>query len=235
MIGIYYIATSNYKMGFDHFKKNLQYFYPNEEKTIIILSDGLKEWNNIKENNITYKVYYIQHFPWPIITLFKMKYILDFWDDSFDYVCYFNGNLQYNKDFDETTSKIDLNKLNVSRHCLRNKNNEFDGSQFANISEQSLAYISYPYKYIHGGFFFGPSDIVKKMCNGVSKMVGEDLKKNIIPQWHDESYLNKWCEDNPHLVNKEDFIKYAEFHPLYPVSIIETILKDRRTNKRIYE
>jgi hypothetical protein len=230
-IAIYYIATSNYKMGFEHFKKDIHYFYPNDDKTIIILSDGLNEWDGVKEGNVTYKVHHIEHFPWPIITLFKMKYILDFWDDSVDYVCYFNGNLQYNKDFDVISSKIDLSKLNVSRHCKRNKNIEFDGKPSSN---NSCSCIRHPYKYIHAGFFIGKSDIVKKMCMDVCRMTENDLAKNIIPKWHDESYLNKWCEDNPHLVNKDDFIKYAEFHPLYPVSIIETILKDRRTDKRIY-
>lgn len=74
-LAIYYIATSNYKMGFVHFKKNLGSFYPDFRKTVIILSDGLEKYDNIVEGNITYKTYHIDHFPWPIITLFKMKYI----------------------------------------------------------------------------------------------------------------------------------------------------------------
>lgn len=43
-LAIYYIATSNYKMGFNHFKKNLKYLYPEmKKKTVVILSDGLTE------------------------------------------------------------------------------------------------------------------------------------------------------------------------------------------------
>ena len=73
-LAIYYIATSNYKMGFEHFNKNISLLYPNFKKTIIILSDGLEDWNNVVGDNVTYKVYHIDHFPWPIITLFKMIY-----------------------------------------------------------------------------------------------------------------------------------------------------------------
>ena len=58
-LAIYYIATSNYKKGFIHFKKNIPYLYPEMRKTVVILSDGLTEWDNIIEGNITYKVYHI--------------------------------------------------------------------------------------------------------------------------------------------------------------------------------
>ena len=48
---IYYIATSNYKQGFKHFQKNLHLFYPELEKTVVILSDGLEEWNAVVDKN----------------------------------------------------------------------------------------------------------------------------------------------------------------------------------------
>ena len=112
---------------------------------------------------------------------------------------------------------------------------EFDGNGFANISNNSIAYINEPYKYIHGGYFFGPSNIVKQMCDDVSKMVEEDLKKNIIPQWHDESYLNKWCVLNKDKVNKKRFVSYSKYTKDQSIAIIETIEKDRRTSKRFFE
>lgn len=233
-LAIYYIATSNYKMGFEHFKKNLKYFYPEFKKTVMILSDGLTEWNNIVEDNITYKTYHIDHFPWPIITLFKMKYIYDH-RITCDYVCYFNGNLQYNPNYNTSLNKIDLTKLNVTRHAFSNENDEYDNKNFENVSQQSIAYINKPYKYVQGGFFIGPSDIVYKMCEDVCKICEIDLSNNIIPQWHDESYLNKWCEDNAKLIKKERLIKYAEFDHSFPFSIIETIDKDRRTSIRYYK
>lgn len=230
---IYYIATSNYKIGFLHFKKNLSFFYPNKEKVVVIISDGLDEWSGKIEGNIRFVVRKINHYPWPIITLFKMKLILDFWVDS-DYSFYFNGNLQYNPDY-ILPGLLDLEKLNVSRHTFSDPEVKFDGKKFENISPSSLAYINEPYTYIHGGFFGGPSEIVKKMCKDVSWMVEEDLKKNIIPQWHDESYLNRWCVSNSDLVTpKKRLFSYQEFSPEYPFAIIETIPKDRIYGKVIY-
>jgi hypothetical protein len=71
------------------------------------------------------------------------------------------------------------------------------------------------------------------MCNDVSKMVEEDLKKNIIPQWHDESYLNKWCVLNKDKVNKQRFVSYQKYTPGQSIAIIETIKKDRKTTWRL--
>ena len=67
-------------------------------------------------------------------------------------------------------------------------------------------------------------------------MRDKDLLKNIIPQWHDESYANKWCILKPHLISsKLKLISYQCFDTNYPFAIIDTIEKDRRTEKRYYE
>ena len=232
-LAIYYIATSNYKMGFEHFNKNISKLYPNFRKTVIILSDGLEEWNNVVVDNVTYKVYHIDHFPWPIITLFKMKYIYDHRIDC-DYVCYFNCDLQYNPNYDTSLNKIDLSKLNVSRHFYTDPNLEYDNEIFENVATNSQAYINHSYKYVNGGLFIGPSDIVYDMCKDVSEMCEIDLKNNIIPQWHDESYLNKWVQS--HLDKVAPLVQlfsYQCFDVEKPFALIETIKKDKKTNWRL--
>ena len=225
-LAIYYIATSNYKFGFTHFQQNLHYFFPQFKKTVIIISDGLSEWNNITKNGINYKVIHIHHLCWPIITLFKMKFIFDFQIDT-DYACYLNADLQCNFNYDYQTSNIDFNKLNVSVHVFSKDYMMYDNEIFESISPESQAYVSMPYKYVHGGFFFGPSHIVYDMCQNISKMCEKDLKKNIIPQFHDESYLNKWCTDNEHLIKRDRFISYHKFKNDCIVGIFNTFLKDR--------
>ena len=222
---IYYIATSNYKMGFEHFQKNLHYFFPQLKKTVIIISDGLEEWDGVEEKGITYKVHHIYHLCWPIIALFKMKLICDFWEEG-DYACYFNGTLQCNINYDYKNHNIHPNKLNVTVHACSNDENMFDGEYFANIDINSQAYIKRKYKYVQAGFFFGPSQIVYDMCQNVSKMCEIDLKKNIIPQWHDESYLNKWCCQNEHLINRQRFMSIG-FKDECMVGLCDTIKKDR--------
>lgn len=244
-LAIYYIATSNYKEGFKYFKQNLEYFYPEMQKTVIILSDGLDEWDNVTEGNISYKVRHIQHMPWPIVTLFKMNYILEHKIDC-DYVCFMQSNLRINKDYDYNSSRIDLSKLNLTRHAYakNTKNNivELDGYTYApNINKDSVAYIHKPYTYVQAGFFIGPSDIVYAMCDSVSKMVEIDLRHNIIPKWHDESYLNKWQSMHKDLVAPlKKLMSLVICEKDKPVSVVNTGKKDRTTiiyitDKKLYE
>ena len=209
---IYYIATSNYKMGFKHFKENICHFYPNYKKVVIVLSDGLSEWDNVEEDggNVIYKVYHIDHYCWPIITLFKMQHILNH-KINCKYAAYFNGNLQYNPNVD--MSLYDLSKLNVSTHIY-------------NPSDD----------YIMGGIFFGDSNIFYKMCEDVSIKVENCLLTNFIPEFHDETLLNEWVKENQDIVNKpQQLMSHNSFVQDVPFAIIETIEKDRRTNKRFYK
>jgi hypothetical protein len=237
-LAIYFIATSNYQNGFTFFKENLNTFFPNFRKTVIILSDGLTEWNNVEEDNITYKVYHIDHFCWPIITLFKMKYILDYRIDC-DYVCYCNANLQFNIHYNYDNDTIfDLTKLNVSHHACAYNNDMFDGYIFCEnkmsptykeFVKESETYIDHPYKYVHAAFFMGPSDIVYKMCNDIATSVEIDLRKNIIPLYHDETYLNKWVDTHPDLIHRGKFLSNGYFDDNIPFSLVQSFIKNRES------
>lgn len=212
-------------MGFEHFKKNLKYLYPEFDKTVVILSDGLTEWDGIVEDNINYKVYHIDHFCWPIIALFKMKYILDHKIDC-DYACYFNGDIELNPDFDWNTINdfIDLSKFNGMRHFhLENENLIMDGfmfdkrGRFYSTIENSVSFIEDGYTYTQSCFFIGTAGIVFKMCEDVSRMIEIDLKQNIIPNYHDESYLNRWIIDNKEVcADLKRFIDKYNINPNFP-------------------
>lgn len=231
-LAIYYIATSNYKEGFKYFKQNLEYFYPDMRKTVIVLSDGLMEWNNVTEGDITYKVYPILHMPWPLVALLKMNYILEHKIEC-DYVCFIQANLQINKDYDYNSARIDLSKLNLTRHSYAENTKDnivvLDGYKYApSINKDSVAYLHKPYTYVQSGFFIGASDIVYAMCESVSKMVEIDLRRNIIPQWHDESYLNKWRLLHKDLVAPlKKLICLDRFEDDKPLAMCNTISKNK--------
>ena len=233
-LAIYYIATSNYKEGFKYFKQNLEYFYPDMRKTVIILSDGLDEWDNVTEGNISYNVHRIRHMPWPIIALFKMSYILEHKIDC-DYVCFIQANLQVNKDYDYSSTCIDLSKLNLTKHVYSENTEDnvvvLDGYKYApGIDKNSVAYMHKPYTYVQAGFFIGPANIVYDMCESVSQMAEIDLRRNIIPQWHDESYLNKWRTLHKDLVAPlKKLVSRDTYENNKPVAVINTVSKDRTT------
>ncbi|MBQ2017041.1 MAG: hypothetical protein II208_00755 [Alphaproteobacteria bacterium] len=233
-MAIYFIATSNYKQGFEHFKRNLHLLYPDIKKTVVVLSDGLEEWDGVVENGITYRVFHIEHYVYPIIMLFKMKHILDHKIDC-DYVAYLNGDLQVNPDFDfsQIDKLIDLSKFNTTRHAWRCGEIEvFDSYLFDKmfLNKNSVAYIDGLYAYAQSGFFIGPSEIVFKMCQDVHRMTELDLRKNIIPSYHDESYMNRWIQDNKdsgNIVYPPLKIINSHAGAEWPLVIEKTFEKDR--------
>lgn len=201
-IAIYYIATGDYKRLFPDFLKSLHNFFPNNQKTLKVISDGLEEFNGYKENNLEVSVCpRINDYPWPIVTLYKMWHILTNFDELYNYSCYFNGNATINS---HSENVFDLNKITVSYHSFNSKNKTYDPWPYININKNSSAYLeNKTYEYIQGGFFFGPSNLIKKMCEEVMELVKYDTARHIFAQWHDESYLNKWCISNMKIVDKK--------------------------------
>lgn len=194
-LGIYYIATSNYKDGFDTFRKSIKYFMPNVEKTIIVLSDGLQEFNLINSENVNIIVHKIEHLPWPLITLLKFHYIYKYKSENFDYICYCNADLQFNTNC--FNYHFNENKINLCAHVNSHNFEVIDDFKFEyNKNKNSMSYIENSYKYCMGGFIYGPNRLFIDMCKDIINMIDKDLLNNIIAERHDESYLNKWAITN---------------------------------------
>jgi hypothetical protein len=192
MVGIYYIATGSYKVYLDGFIKSLENFRIGEYKEVILLIDELIDTTRY---TIPIKQFLVSDAPWPIVALLKMWYIYKYRGD-YDEIYYFNANAQIITDL-----PLCDNKLLLTRHTHSHKN--IDGHDFLNPNEdnpKSLSYIGlHEYQYVQAGFFGGKAEIVYKMCEEVSKWVESDLKRGIIPKWHDESYFNKWQTMNKNL------------------------------------
>ena len=45
-IGVYYIVTGPYKECFETFLKSLHNFFPNNQKVVKLISDGLEEYKD---------------------------------------------------------------------------------------------------------------------------------------------------------------------------------------------
>ena len=74
-------------------------------------------------------------------------------------------------------------------------------------------------KYFCGGTWFGKRDSIIDLVNSLSTRVGEDLEKNIIAIWHDESHINRWAIENHHgdetpdLCFDETYAQIKKFKP----------------------
>lgn len=210
-IAVYYIATDVYKSLFNDFLESLQNFFPDCKKIVKVISDDLEEYKDYEKGNVKVLICpRINHYPWPIITLYKMWHILQNFDDSADYACYFNANSII---YPHNENIFDTSKITVSYHSFNREENSYNPWPYIIINKNSSAYlVNETYEYIQGGFFFGPNQLIKEMCKDVVLLVKSDTSRGIFATWHDESYLNKWCVDNYTKVDKKYIMSaYKEY------------------------
>jgi hypothetical protein len=207
ILGIYYICTGRYKLWFDGFLKSLAYLLPGDEKHIVIISDGLNEYSNYIDNeNLIFvdKVDCIKDYPWPIVTLFKMKYIYDNQNPLYDYCFYFNGNAEVlNKPssfWNHFRVLLQDNDMIVAYHAtdaMIEKTSLYKrGSRHINLKRSSSYIDTDLYIYVHAAFFCGKSQEIYRMCKTHVDMVSVDLLNRIIAPWDDESYFNKYVYEH---------------------------------------
>ena len=198
-IAIYYIATNKYILFFEEFLNGLSFFFPNTPKKVILITD----YNNIDfslrgKDNIEIKQEHIDHYYWPIPTLFKMFYIEKFFADDCDYHFYFNANMKlvrepkFDENFDICFMKHYLSD-SLPLYIINNGNN----NNCVVPPSWAKCYISKSEipnhaKYCQAGFFGGSTNGMKHLISDINEMIKDDLRHNIIPIWHDETYLNKY-------------------------------------------
>lgn len=189
---IVYIATGDYKTYFDKFKKSLDKFLPKTEKILFLISDDEK-FN--KKHAIYSRL--IEHLPWPIVTLMKFKYINDAIEatksEEPSHVFYFNANVDFDREVTEkvflSSRLIAVEHSNLLVHC---KN---DPSSLRTEME-GISAIDHPYVYVAGGVVGGPIELMKEAATTIFEWTKTELAQNYIPQWHDESYWNKYVDLN---------------------------------------
>lgn len=199
-IAIYYYATSVYKDYFNDFYNSLENFFPGIEKKVHLFTD---DEENLYKTNKNIEWHHLNHYPWPIVSLYKMWRTLQNLDTSCDLHFHFNSNIIFSKDVDysKMMSVINDGKLIVARH--------YNYAPTENPFNKALLYI-------HGGIWGGNLQIVEKMCNEHSILLDRYINGNhIIPTWHDETIINQWYAYNPNLVEVIDFHDYGIIREKY--------------------
>lgn len=239
--GIYYICTGIYKNDFERFLLSVRNFFPNNKKKIILLSDGLDHYDKYTDDhNIIVEHHHIDDYPWPIVTLFKMKYMLMFKCDC-DYIFYFNANSEILPINDY--SWFDKDKLNLAYHkdyFSYNQNSCIFLEPYMDNPNSTSYMGTSDYTYVQGAFFGGPYTEVYKMCEQVNEMITIDLNNNIIPRYHDETYLNKYnyLHNNSYISNvlisqiKYNINDIKSFDPTQFIILHENIYKLDDNNKK---
>ena len=227
------MATSVYKDYFYNFLYTTKFLFPNDEKTLFVISDGLSEFNEKYYHDIKIIVNNIVDLPYPIITACKLRYLTEFTRDyDLDYILYFDADtLIFNKPdyfWEWFKSKLNTNKLIMSQHphYLYTPDREFD-EPFLVSNENSIGYVDKTLvnenkSYIITSFFAGTPEVIKETDNKIYNMLGKDLATlRWMPLYPDEAYLNA-IYVNENILNDYKTIDIGKYITINPYLFVET-------------
>ncbi len=197
-IGILYICTGPYVLFWKDFYETFnKKFLPGFQKRYFVFTDADTVYG---QDSDYIKVVKIEPQPWPLITLFRFSTFLKVEEElkKCDYLMFSNANMICDdiitpEEFLPRENEV----LSVTSHP-----GYYGKSKLIfpyERSKKSTAYIPWNCgsDYVIGAMFCGRSDSFIKMSKTLKRNIEEDLKKNIIAKWHDESQLNRYIVNKP--------------------------------------
>ena len=203
-VAISFLGTGKYLDFLPKYYENIEkYFLPNSEKTILAFTDG--ELDGTPEN---LKVFSQEHLDWPYITLKRFEIINKAREiiNDHDWFVFIDGDALVVDRIEEEEFFTDKPLFGVHHPCHYLKmppHNKYPGAY--EITENCNAAVDLekyqPKVYYQGCFWGGKVPEVCAMIDELEYRVGDDLKRNVVALWHDESHLNKYFIENPDLVH----------------------------------
>ena len=202
-IGLVYMATSVYKNYFRNFLESLKYLFPDDSKTLIIISDGLQEYDGTIHQGTKIYVKDVVDLPYPFLPCSKFRFVTRYCKEfDFDFIMNFDSDtiiLEKPKQFwDILKLKMKSGKLlcTLHPHYLYTPDRDFY-EPFIVSNPDSIGYIDAHFinerrSYIMTSFFGGTYDIIKYFDDKIYYMLGRDMDNlRWIPRFPDEAYMNK--------------------------------------------
>lgn len=197
-IGVLYLCTGPYKLFwedyYNSFEKNFlknytKHYYVFAEK----FDDGLEKYEGNK--NVT--LIHIDAMPWPLITLLRFRYFLSIEEEliKHDYLMFTNANIVCDE---VVTAEEFLPDESIGQEMSYCQHPGYWKTPIYNVpydrNKKSKAYIPYNCgeNYVIGAMFAGYSEAFLRMSHVLNERIEDDLKRNVIARWHDESQLNRY-------------------------------------------
>jgi hypothetical protein len=219
-VAIIFIGTSKYidflPLYYEMCEEN---FLVNTKKTYFVFTDG--EIPDPPENMVVYKQ---DHLQWPYITLNRFEIInrASVELHEFDWLVFMDADTLVVSKITEEEFFSDKPLFGVHHPCHYLKmppHNKPPGAFETNSI--STAYTNDYSVYYQGCFWGGKVPEVIDLIKELEESVKEDLEKEIIAIWHDESHLNRYFAEHkekvkvfgPEYAYPEIFAPYCDFKP----------------------
>jgi hypothetical protein len=204
-IGIFYICTGKYSVFWDGFYKSAeQYFCPGYTKRYFVFTDQQIDTGGNENIHIIHQ----EKLGWPYDTLMRFHMFKKVKQEALtcDYLFFFNSNMVFLK-------KVTANMI------LPDKGHPFVATQHPfyyestadapfETDQASLAYTDFHQAshYVAGGLSGGFAEQYMKMSEDIAANIDDDLSRDIIAKWHDESHWNNFCSKHTYKVLHPGFI-----------------------------
>ncbi len=206
-VAILYIGTGRYTIFWDEFFKSCEKnLLRNCEKHYFFFTDS-KEF----ESNEKITIVEQDNLGWPLITALRYKILNKVKNElqDFDYAFFFNGNMEVIREVkeEELLPTEEEGYIVAPLHSCNKRvksNNEFSYER----NEISTSYIPYGEGkyYFHAGLIGGRVKETLEMFDVCEKMMDDDIAKDFIPKFHDESVFNKYVLNRPYKILSNYYI-----------------------------
>lgn len=208
------VATNQYIKFLPDLIESVNKHFMTDQKVIIhVFTDRRPEAAKLLNYQKNIFFHLVDHKPWPYATLNRFHFFKKFIKMiTGDYVFYIDADTIIKE---EITKEI-LSPVTIVRHC-----GFINGGGSWETRKESTSYVAPGYctKYFGGGFWGFEKNNFQKVVHMATSMIDIDAENNIIPEWHDESVLNKiltmpdyeptiildpsyhWPENNPRIWN----------------------------------
>jgi len=195
-IAIFSICLGKYDVFFEEFYNSVnKHFLPNHEKTFFLFTDTKFE----EKSNLVQIQQEKMGWPYDSMMRFHLLNKIESEIIKYDYVFFFNINMVAIKDISEEILPNEKNDYLVGcNHPLHfHQAPHFLPYERNNQISCAINYTEGKF-YYQGCFNGGKVEELLEMSKILSKNIDTDLEKNLIPVWHDESYLNwYYSKKNP--------------------------------------
>jgi hypothetical protein len=222
-VAICFVGTGKYLNFLPKYYENVhEYFLPGVEKSFLVFTDGEGDFPE------DVKVYTQEHLEWPFITLNRFEIIQKARDEieKNDWFVFIDADalvvdkITEEEFFDKTKSFFGVHH---PCHFLKMPPHEkFPGSLETNPLSKACVNEDADFSvYYQGCLWGGKVPDVLYMMEELDKRTKDDLSREVVAVWHDESHLNKFFIENMENVNvlgpeyayPEVFAGHCEFEP----------------------
>jgi hypothetical protein len=191
------IATNKYIQYAENLLESMnKYAFPNTQDEVdLFVFTNIPELFKNRFGRVNPIGVHITHVPFPLISLLRYNYysnceVLQ----NYDYIYHIDCDMIMQKGIGE---EILGYRICVSHPAMASFDNNLKFPYDRNMSGNAGVNFGDGDHYYQNCFQGGEGKEFLNMCKYLRDQIEEDLRKNYIALWHDESYMNKYMVSNP--------------------------------------